>query len=138
MQWKKCTRLASQSRIWVVMRRGIAQFDLAIVGQMGFEGEHHAAATLDIGGIASQFAAERLGRLIEGIEIEGHVHMAVVVDPFRQNPGAMAIQRRRQIGGRDDVVHGRQSRRLTGTRQPSDFGWKSAAFRPVEPPAASR
>ena len=83
----------------------IAEPHFPVVGQMCFEGEHHAAPTGDIGRIATQLAAQRLGRLIEGVQIVRDVHVPVVVDPLRQDPGAMPVQRSGQVGRRNNIIH---------------------------------
>ena len=41
--------------------------------------------------------AQRVGRLVEGDDIEADVHVAVPVDPFRQDGGAVPVEGRAKI-----------------------------------------
>ena len=50
--------------------------------------------------------AQRVGRLVEGHDVVADVHVAVPVDPLRQHRGAMAVEGRGEVEGRQLVGEG--------------------------------
>ena len=46
----------------------------------------------------AELVAQRVGRLVEGHDIEADIHVAVPVDPLGQHGGAMDVERRAKIG----------------------------------------
>ncbi len=78
--------------------QGIAFLDLAIVGDVRLEHEGHAELVARVLPTAAELLAQSIRRFVEGHDIEAHVHVAVPVDPFRQDGRAVHVEWRTQIG----------------------------------------
>ena len=76
----------------------VAFLDLAIVGDVRFEHEGHAELLAGVIPAAAELGTERVRRLVEGHDVEAHIHMAVPVDPVGQDGGAVDVQGRAEIG----------------------------------------
>ena len=65
--------------------QGIAQLDLAVVGDVSLDGEGGAVGARAISGVEADMVEERVGGVVEGEDVIGHVHVAVVIDPRLAN-----------------------------------------------------
>ena len=81
----------------------IAFLDLAIVGDVRFEHEGHADLLTRVLPATAQLGAQRVGRLVEGDDIEADIHVPIPVDPLGQDSGTMDVERRAEIEVDDGV-----------------------------------
>src|SRR6185312_14052328 len=75
----------------------VAGMDLAVIGDMRLEHEHHAEPMLDIAPADAELIAQGIGGMVEGDHVIADIHVAVGVDPVGADRGAMAVERRREI-----------------------------------------
>ena len=83
----------------------IALLDLLVVGDMRLQHEGHADLVARVLPAAAELRAQRVRRLVESDDVETDVHVAVPVDPVRQDGGAMLVER----GGEIEFDHGVRS-----------------------------
>jgi len=76
----------------------IAFLDLTVVGDVRLEHEGHADLLARVFPATAELLAQRVGRLVEGHDVEAHVHVAVPVDPVGQDGGAVHVERRAEVG----------------------------------------
>jgi hypothetical protein len=75
----------------------IALLDLAVVGDVRLDHEGHADLLARVVPAAAELGAQRVGRLVEGDDVEADIHVAVPVDPFGQHGRAVLVERRGKI-----------------------------------------
>ncbi len=80
----------------------IAFPDLLVVGDVRLEHEGHADLFAGVFEAAAELGAQRIGRLVEGHDIEADIHVAVPVDPLGEDGGAMAVEGSAKI----EIDHG--------------------------------
>ena len=79
------------------MRSGSPSLTSLVVGDVRLEHEGHADLLARVVPAAAELGAQRVGRLVEGDDVEADVHVAVPVDPFRQDGGAVPVERCAEI-----------------------------------------
>ena len=76
----------------------VAFLDLAVVGDVRLEHEGHADLVARVLPADAELVAQRVGRLVEGHDVEADVHVAVPVDPLGQHRRAVHVERRAEVG----------------------------------------
>ena len=59
---------------------------------MDVAGKGGAAGGLAVRRVEAEMIEEQVGRLVEGQQVVGHIHVAVVVDPRRQHDAAVSVE----------------------------------------------
>src|SRR5215813_2794678 len=117
---------------------GITLAHLAMVGHVGLEGEGGDAVGGAMAGVETDPAEELVGGEVEHHHVEAHVHVAVVIDPFRAHAVAVAVEGGGNVGRHASHHMGRGCQpRKPQTSEPRARSERHPATHPVatSPPA---